>query len=239
MSRSGPLRSLIAGAITLAVIVVVALLLMATDTLLSVYQRLVDIAPALGAAFLVVLSAAAVATGYTVWRLLRPRPAVLPRRRTGDIPDRGDLDARIRQGEALGVATAEAASELQELDQRRAGGEIHIVLFGEASSGKSTLIQALLPDARVATDPRRGTTTAATRYRWQDNQGNAVELVDLPGFGQAEGGGLADLARDEAIRAHLVIHVCESDLTRSQFDQVEALSGFGKPVIVAINKSDR
>jgi hypothetical protein len=47
------------------------------------------------------------------------------------------------------------------------------------------------------------------------------------------------MARDEAVRAQIVVYVTDSDLSRSQFEDIQQLKSFGKPMIVALNKSDR
>jgi uncharacterized protein len=60
----------------------------------------------------------------------------------------------------------------------------------------------------------------------------------MPGTNEV-GAGLDALARDEALRSHVVVYVCEGDLTRSQHDDLQALLELGKPCIVVLNKTDR
>ena len=47
------------------------------------------------------------------------------------------------------------------------------------------------------------------------------------------------LARDEALRAHVVLYVCAGDLTRDQDAELRWLRGFGKPLVLALNKADQ
>lgn len=230
---------LISAAIVLAVVVILALLLMATDTLLSVYERLAAITPWLGGAYMVGLLIAAGVTGLVVWRLLRPNSNP---KATGDRLgrlDRDDLDARLATDQSRGIDVSSGKAELAELDRRQQEQTLYLVLFGETSSGKSTLVRALLPDAEVTTDIRAGTTQTATTYHWRSDLGMNVRLIDLPGFGQSGGESLQELSRDEAIRAHVVIYVCDDDLSRSQFQQLEHLAKFRKPIVVALNKADQ
>jgi hypothetical protein len=49
---------------------------------------------------------------------------------------------------------------------------------------------------------------------------------------------LDEEARLEARRAHVVVYVCDGDLTRDQFAMLRAVLELGKPVIVALNKTD-
>ncbi|MEN8132878.1 MAG: GTPase domain-containing protein, partial [Pseudomonadota bacterium] len=77
-----------------------------------------------------------------------------------------------------------------------------------------------------------------THYSWQAPSGDRLILADVPGFNQL-GDPTQTTAREEALRAHMVIYVCDGDLTRDQWLRLEELSLHGKPIIVAINKKDR
>ncbi|MDQ2694600.1 MAG: GTP-binding protein, partial [Pseudomonadota bacterium] len=59
-----------------------------------------------------------------------------------------------------------------------------------------------------------------------------------PGLNEAAGA-LDETARQEALRAHVVVYVCDGDLTRAQYAAVTALRAMGKPLVVALNKTDR
>ena len=60
----------------------------------------------------------------------------------------------------------------------------------------------------------------------------------MPGLQDAGNTGLSDAARSEAMRAHIVIYLCDGDLTRQQLDELNLLAGLQKPVILALNKTD-
>ena len=59
------------------------------------------------------------------------------------------VTAAIDKAEALGADTTAVHRELAERQRRREHAEIHVALFGEISSGKSALAQALLPQAEI------------------------------------------------------------------------------------------
>jgi GTP-binding protein EngB required for normal cell division len=120
--------------------------------------------------------------------------------------------------------------------QAQGGGQIHVG-FGEISSGKSSLIQALLPGAALAVAASGGTTRAVGEYRWQSPSGDELVLADMPGTNEV-GAGLDELSRAEALRSHLVVYVCDGDLTRTQYEDLQSLLALGKPCIVALNKTD-
>ena len=67
--------------------------------------------------------------------------------------------------------------------------------------------------------------------------GEQLIVVDAPGFSHDDED--THLATQEAIRAHLVVYLCDSDLSRSEWTQIERLIGFGKPLVIALNKADQ
>ena len=72
-------------------------------------------------------------------------------------------------------------------------------------------------------------------YRWQADSGDTVMIADLPGFNLDDSPEILEEAR----RAHLVVYLCDSDITRSQMEQLQRLLTIQKPVIIALNKLDR
>jgi GTP-binding protein EngB required for normal cell division/uncharacterized protein (DUF697 family) len=236
MASGSRLKGLTALAIIAAVVVVSVLILAAADTFLSVWERLDRASPWLGKGFLVALAAAALFTAWTVWQLLRPtRKNTQP-----EAPPSAEvLQQRIEDQARRGVDVTASKRELEQLERRGGENTIYIAMFGEASSGKSSLINALLPDADAATGVRTGTTIDVQYHDWQPDDGPSLRLADLPGFGQSGADDLTRVARDEALRAHLVVYVCDGDLSRGQYREIEQLAEFDKPLVIALNKSDR
>jgi len=228
--------------VVLAVVVVVALavfagtLLSVADTVLSVIERLRDGPALIYYGFLALLALGAGFAAWLVWWLLAPRRSA-PAKQKKPPASAADLAEAVEAERVLGTDTSAAERELAELARRREGGELYVALFGESSAGKSTLVRALVPDAAPEVDVRAGTTRTVTHYRWALPSGDVLEVTDVPGTG--EEAGLDERATEEALRAHLVVYVCEGDLTRSQHADLVALAGAGKPMIVALNKADR
>ncbi|MEO1574745.1 MAG: GTPase, partial [Pseudomonadota bacterium] len=83
-----------------------------------------------------------------------------------------------------------------------------------------------------------GSTTDVREYRWQDERGAEIILTDVPGTGSATDN-LDGVAREEALRAHVVLYVCDGDLTRQQNDALSELHALDKPTILVVNKKDR
>jgi hypothetical protein len=170
-----------------------------------------------------------------VWWLVRPRR----RRRPMPAPDRGSLEQRIGQLREHGAETGGLTAELGELDRRRASARVYVALFGEISTGKSSLIRALDPQARIATDARGGTTRQVNHYDAQLADGRTLVLADVPGSRESGGEAHETLARQEALRAHAVVYLCAGDLNRSQASELQWLADFGKPLLLVLNKIDQ
>ncbi len=239
MRPGTPVRLVIVALVTIAIAAALIAVLLATDTILSIWQRLDAVAPWASGVYLLILVLLALSTGWFVLRLLTrdSKKNTMPELTR---LDRDELEQRIEQLEEAGVSTGLARSELHELDQRHQSGHLYIALFGEISSGKSSLINALLPQAAQQTGVVGGTTTQAEYFKWQAPTGDSkITLVDLPGFSQSNGEDLGELARTEALRAHVVLYVCDGDLNRRQHAQLAALVELQKPLIVVLNKADR
>ncbi len=219
----------------LVALLALALVLVVTDTALSVWQRLGAMPLWLQITYLSLLALAALAAVALAWRLLRPRrrSAAAPAR--PGAADAESLATEIETSMSEGVDVDASLAELREQRRRRGSGEIHVAVYGEVSSGKSSLVRALVPAAEPDTDPRAGSTVQARHYRWQSRGGDRIIVADLPGFNLGED----ERVLEEARRAHLVVFLCDADLTRSQFEELDRLRSLQKPVVVAINKSDR
>lgn len=229
-----PLRLLVSIVILLVSLIVLFLFLLATDTALSVWHYLKDAPVWLRIAWIAMAVVLPLATVVFFWSWLRPRR----RRPREEALAPASYDALQRDllaaGES-GVDVAPALAEIREQRRRKAGGELYIAVFGEVSSGKSSLVNAMLPDAHIDSDPRAGTTTDVRHYTWRAASGDRIVIADLPGFNLEED----QEAREETRRAHLVIFLCDADLTATQGEQLRQLTSAGKPVVLALNKSDR
>lgn len=239
MPLSRLVRIALALGLTLLLVALLWAVLMLTDTAFQVWDRL-NAGPAwflviYGLGFLLL----SLGAGFLVWRLLWPaRPGSRSAPAQPPAPDPAQIEQRLTTAELSGVDTAQARAELERLRQRKAAGTIHIAFFGEISSGKSSLVRALVPDAQPAIGVAGGTTRALQEYRWRSPAGDELVLTDMPGTNEV-GGMLDQTARDEAQRAQVVVYVCEGDLSRSQHDELTRLLDLGKPTVLALNKSDR
>lgn len=232
-----PLRLLLLAVLAVAAAAVLGLLIGTLNGVLELYARVAALPAWVRLPLLTALAAIFAAGGLLAWRLLRParRPpaGALP------APDRSTVEARLDRLRERAVDTAELERELLELDRRRAAGDCHVALFGEISTGKSSLVRALAPEAAVEVDVRGGTTRAVSHHRGRLDDGRELVIADVPGSGEVGGALHEQLARDESLRAHALVYVCAGDLTRAQDAELTWLAGFGKPLVLVLNKLDR
>ncbi len=236
MARNKTFRLILAVLAFVGVLVLLAIVLSAAQFGLSLWQQLQS-APAWVVVLIAALASVMLGFGaWLSWRILRPvRPAT--RKAAAQLTE-AELQAHLETAAAAGVDVESAMRELEELARRRELETIHLALFGEISSGKSSLVNALLPGASVDTDVIGGTTTTIQHYHWTRDSGDTVVLVDVPGLNEVERA-YDPMVMDEVQRAHAVIFVCDGDLTRDEFVALQPLLALEKPLIVAFNKLDR
>jgi small GTP-binding protein len=140
---------------------------------------------------------------------------------------------------------ADDLRELTAMADKLATGQVEIAVFGEISTGKSALINALVGEQVTGVDVRGGWTKQTRQIEW-DSTGytipgfgqSKVMLIDTPGLNEVDGAARADLARATASRADLVVFVADSDLNEVEYRALVDLAGTDKPLLLALNKAD-
>lgn len=220
-------------------IIAVGALLFVTESALNIWARLAEGPRILLYGYVAVMAALALLAIWLIWKLvIRREPPPKGRAQAKAPLSREEIEQRLTAADAAGVDVSEARRELEQLAARQELGAVHLCFFGEISTGKSSLIKALVPDADVRIDAVGGSTSDIRHYRWRNDAGSEIALTDVPGIGGHEQG-LSELAVEEARRAHVVLFVCDGDLTRAESDTVRLLLTLDKPLIVVLNKSDR
>ncbi len=118
-------------------------------------------------------------------------------------------------------------------------GHLHIAAFGRVGTGKSSLLNALIGEARFSVSPLHGETRSSEMAPWHEVEAGGVFLIDTPGLDEAGGEERERLAIEVANRADLVIFVIDGDITGSERAALRTLLGRGRPVVVALNKADQ
>jgi len=117
-------------------------------------------------------------------------------------------------------------------------GHLHIAVFGRVSTGKSSLLNALIGEPKFAVSPLHGETKRTSMQEWSEVKAAGVFLIDTPGLDEAGGEDREEMAKEVAHRSDLVIFVLDSDITDSELNSLRTLLEQGRPVVVALNKSD-
>ncbi len=222
-------RTLLTVLVIFAVLAALLLVLILAEKLLNIWHFL-QTAPVWVVGLYLLALLAVSAMGLWLWlSLVRVKPTT----EKIEAIDESSLSEKVRREAARGVDVAEAQAELEELHRRRGQGDFQIALYGTVSSGKSSFIQALFPDEKVDVDVRAGTTRDIHRYRH-----NNLEIIDLPGFDDLDPE-QEKTALEETLRAHVVVFLTDSDLTRTETQALAKLKRTGKPLVMALNKADR
>lgn len=136
-------------------------------------------------------------------------------------------------------------ARLTEMQDKLTHGRIEIVVFGEISTGKSALINALIGQEVTSVDVQGGWTKEVWGTSWEGCgfrvkglDDSEVVLVDTPGINEVGGLDRKTLAEDTARRADLILFVTDSDLNDSEYAALLQLAAVQKPILLVFNKSD-
>jgi small GTP-binding protein len=145
--------------------------------------------------------------------------------------------ARIRDAVRREALLQEQARVRAELER----GDLVIVVFGTGSTGKTSLIQALLGELVGRVGAPIGSTDATRTYRLRlRGLERGVKLIDTPGILEAGPEGLQRevIAREQAARADLLLLLVDGDLRASEHEILRTLAGLGKRLLLVLNKCD-
>ena len=193
---------------------------------------------------LVVAAVSALAAARLFWKMSRPeRP---PARAPEDVVRAAEVQAEKAEAVIAQVRDDSARARLQQdlstLRDDRRQRRFHVVVFGTASSGKTSLINTLLGRHVGKTEAVMGTTRhGEVHTHTVESVDGTLLLTDTPGLSEAAPGGAVreHEARDLAARADLLLFVVDHDLIRSEHEPLVALARQGKRSIVVLNKQDR
>ncbi len=117
-------------------------------------------------------------------------------------------------------------------------GHLHLSVFGRVSTGKSSLLNALIGRSVFATSPLHGETKLSAMQPWNEVDDSGVFLIDTPGLDEAGGEQREALAREVAGRSDLILFVVDADITETELDALRTVMREGRPVLLVLNKVD-
>jgi hypothetical protein len=205
-----------------------------------------------GPLLVVFLAAALLLAARLLWPWLRAagRPGRPGAGAAGEAPAANRREAAARSLAAIertleqvrdAVEREALRQERQRMQAELERGDLVIVVFGTGSSGKTSLIRALLGELVGSVGAAMGSTTRSRRYRLRlRGLERAVILEDTPGILEAGEAGRERerSARLRASRADLLLLVVDGDLRAAEMEVFEALASLGKRLVVVLNKCD-
>ena len=224
----------------LIVLVVLLLIFQFTDIAFRVWDRLQHTPPGFLIFYLIIISLIAAAGLILIWKIWtvgrnrrRGSPAAPERKRLS----LEELQARAAAARAQGLDTSVIDAEIDAIATEPQ--ELELAFFGKISTGKSSLIQTMLPHATIDTSIIGGSTTTIERYHYENARGLSLTLLDMPGTHQAGADGTLDQdVMTAARRVHIVAYVIDQDLTESDMISILRLHAFEKPMLVILNKTN-
>ncbi|MFB2893322.1 YcjF family protein [Aerosakkonemataceae cyanobacterium BLCC-F50] len=132
-------------------------------------------------------------------------------------------------------------SRSREIETNLSRGNLQVVIFGTGSSGKTSLINALMGRMVGKVSAPMGTTEVGETYELKlKGLEREILITDTPGILEAGVAGTEreQLARQLATEADLLLFVVDNDLLQSEFVPLKALAEIGKRNILVLNKID-
>jgi ribosome biogenesis GTPase A len=107
-------------------------------------------------------------------------------------------------------------------------GHIHLAVFGRVSTGKSSLLNALIGEQAFTVSPLHGETRASAMQPWNEVEAGGVYLIDTPGLDEAGGEDREKLALEVLVR-----HADDRRLLHRGMPQDHAFNLDGRHVLAA------
>ncbi|HAC65594.1 MAG TPA: GTP-binding protein [Cyanothece sp. UBA12306] len=132
-------------------------------------------------------------------------------------------------------------SRSHEIEANLVKGELKVVVFGTGSSGKTSLVNALIGEIVGNVESTMGTTQIGEIHRLKlPGVSQEILITDTPGILESGIAGTQreQLARKLATEADLLLFVVDNDLRQSEYEPLQALAKIGKRSLLILNKID-
>jgi len=128
--------------------------------------------------------------------------------------------------------------QVQKLLDKLENQQVHIVAFGKVSSGKSSLLNALIGKQNFSTSPLHGETKVQKSTNWNEYNEQSMVVIDTPGTDEVDGEQRQKMAHNAASIADIILFVIDGDLTQSQLNQLQLINQPNTQTLLVLNKVD-
>lgn len=125
-----------------------------------------------------------------------------------------------------------------ELIEKLQKEQLFIVAFGQVSTGKSSLLNALLGRKHFRTAALHGETKRNQPLDWQTVQQQSMVLIDTPGTDEFDGDEREQMAHRAATQADILLFVLSGDISDAELQQLRQVATPNKAILLVLNKSD-
>ena len=235
--------------VVVGIILALGLVVWLVDSLYRLYASVSFVSPFLGnlllILLLVLLAALIAGIAYYAFLFLKPRQRrplpqapVHPTEAAKESLDAVRQQVAQIQDEMTRQALLERSHELEANFLRR---DFRVIVFGIGSSGKTSIVNAVLGRMVGQVGAPMGTTVVGETYTFRfKGLDREIQITDTPGVQEAGilGTDREQLARQLAAEADLLLFVLDNDLRQSELIALRSLAEIGKRLVVVFNKID-
>ncbi|KAG1694924.1 hypothetical protein GQR58_006855 [Nymphon striatum] len=180
MKKSGSkFRRVLAVVVVLVTLLLLLFLFSATRSALDVWERLQGLPEPLFYTYITLILGVVLFSVWLIYRLLKPNQ-LNPDYNVEEISEENILK-ELDHADTVGMETSEMRREIEQLQARKETGRIYVALFGDVSTGKSSIVKALLPEATssaldIDINVRGGSTQEIKQYTWKSTSGDELGL---------------------------------------------------------------
>ncbi len=176
------------------------------------------------------------------WRSKSTKPEIEPKAKPSATDKTLDSLKELLKDEhipaTVRVQLKDEYQQVQQLIDKLENQQVHIIAFGKVSSGKSSLLNALIGKQQFSTSPLHGETKTQQSTEWNKYQDHNMVVIDTPGTDEVAGEARQQMAHKAAEIADIILFVVDGDLTQSQLQQLKQIAQPNTQIILVLNKSD-
>ncbi|MCF6301520.1 MAG: 50S ribosome-binding GTPase, partial [Proteobacteria bacterium] len=142
------------------------------------------------------------------WRSKSTKPEIEPKAKPSATDKTLDSLKELLKDEhipaTVRVQLKDEYQQVQQLIDKLKNQQVHIIAFGKVSSGKSSLLNALIGKQQFSTSPLHGETKTQQSTKWNKYQDHNMVVIDTPGTDEVAGEARQQMAHKAAEIADII-----------------------------------